>query len=106
MHWILLILAGLEEVIAVTALKYVDGLKKKWPIFIIVVGFAFSFLCLSIAMRALPAGVAYAVWTGIGTLGITIVDLIWFRQRYKLTQWLFLGCIIIGIIGMRLTTGE
>ncbi|MFC7392215.1 DMT family transporter [Scopulibacillus cellulosilyticus] len=106
MAWVLLLLAGLEEVIGVTAIKYVDGLKRKWPLIIIIAGFIFSFTCLSFAMEDIPVGVAYAVWTGIGTLGITLVDLIWFRQKYKIAQWIFLAFIIIGILGMRLTTGE
>ncbi|TCP30621.1 quaternary ammonium compound-resistance protein SugE [Scopulibacillus darangshiensis] len=105
MSWILLILAGLEEVVGVTAIKYIDGLKRKVPIIVIIAGFIFSFICLSQAMQSIPSGVAYVVWTGIGTLGVTLVDIIWFRQRFSMVQWLFLGCIIVGIVGMRFTAG-
>ncbi|MBN6186866.1 multidrug efflux SMR transporter [Aneurinibacillus sp. BA2021] len=103
MAWIYLILAGLEEVVAVIAMKYMTSGKKKWPVLVMVVGFLFSFFCLSIAMRALSPGVAYAVWAGVGTIGITLVGLLWFKEKYKISQFIFLGLMLIGIIGLRLT---
>lgn len=104
MAWIYLILAGIEEIIAVIAMKYMDGLKRKWPIIVMTVGFVFSFYCLTLAMQMIPPGVAYAVWAGVGTVGITLVGLFWFKEKYRLNQFIFLGLIIIGVIGMRLTT--
>ncbi|KAB7704755.1 QacE family quaternary ammonium compound efflux SMR transporter [Bacillus aerolatus] len=103
MSWIFLLLAGIEEVIATIAMKYVDGTKRKWPIAIMVIGFIFSFYCLSRAMLELSAGIAYAVWTGIGTVGITIVSIIWFKEKLNKFQALSLAFIIIGVAGLRLT---
>ncbi|MBD1383310.1 DMT family transporter [Metabacillus arenae] len=104
MVWGLLLLAGLEEVIATIAMKYMDGLRKKWPIFVMMIGFIFSFYCLSKAMQVLPAGVAYGVWTGIGSIGITLVGILWFKERFSFSQLLSLCLILIGVIGLRLTS--
>lgn len=104
MVWGLLLLAGIEEVIATVSMKYLDGWKKKWPIIVIVVGFSLSFYCLSTAMQTLPAGIAYAVWTGIGTIGITLADLFWFKEKINKFQAFSLLFILIGVIGMSLTS--
>lgn len=104
MSWIFLILAGIEEVIATIAMKYVNGTKRKGPIAIMVIGFIFSFYCLSKAMTELSAGIAYAVWTGIGTVGITIVSIIWFKEKLNKFQFMSLTFIILGVAGLRFTS--
>lgn len=103
MAWIFLVLAGIEEVVSVVAMQYIDGLKRKWPIVIMTFGFLLSFFCLSKAMQVLSPGIAYAVWTGIGSVGITLVGLIWFKEKYSAFQFVFLGFMIIGVLGLRLT---
>lgn len=104
MPWMFLVISGIEEVIAAIAMKYVNGTRKKWPIIVMVLGFGLSFFCLSKAMQALSAGVAYAVWTGIGSIGITAVSLFWFKERIRAPQLISLGFIMIGVIGLRLTS--
>lgn len=104
MVWGLLLLAGIEEVIATIAMKYMDGTRKKWSIFVMTIGFIFSFYCLSKAMQVLPAGVAYAVWTGIGSVGITLVGILWFKEQFRYSQFISLGLILIGVIGLRMTS--
>ncbi|MBT2618870.1 MULTISPECIES: multidrug efflux SMR transporter [unclassified Bacillus (in: firmicutes)] len=104
MVWGLLLLAGVEEVIATIAMKYMDGTRKKWPIFVMTIGFILSFYCLSKAMQVLPAGVAYGVWTGIGSVGITLVGALWFKERFSSSQFISLGLILIGVIGLRMTS--
>jgi quaternary ammonium compound-resistance protein SugE len=104
MAWALLILAGIEEVIATIAMKYMDGLKKKGPLFVMVIGFIFSFYCLSHAMRILPAGVAYGVWTGIGSVGITLTGILWFKEKLGIYQLISLCFILIGVIGLKMAT--
>ncbi|MBP1964294.1 DMT family transporter [Paenibacillus aceris] len=104
MVWGYLVLAGIEEVIAVIAMKHIDGTRKKWPIFVVVVGFLFSFYCLSKAMQTLSAGVAYAVWTGIGSVGITIAGVCLFKEKFTRMQLLSLVFILIGVAGLRLTS--
>ncbi|ATH91790.1 molecular chaperone [Bacillus glycinifermentans] len=104
MAWLLLCIAGVEEVIAAVAMKYIDGTRKKWPIIVMTLGFALSFYCLSKAMQVLPSGVAYAVWTGIGSIGVTAVSFVWFKERFRLSQLISLCLIIVGVIGLRLTS--
>ncbi|MEG7282754.1 DMT family transporter [Bacillus sp. 0909A] len=104
MAWFLLFIAGIEEIIAAIAMKYIDGTKKKWPIIVMTAGFALSFYCLSQAMQILPSGVAYAVWTGIGSIGVTAVSLIWFKERFQFSQLISLCLILAGVIGLRLTS--
>jgi quaternary ammonium compound-resistance protein SugE len=104
MVWGLLFLAGMEEVIATVAMKYMDGTRKKWPIIVMTIGFIFSFFCLAKAMQVLSAGVAYAVWTGVGSIGITIVGILWFKERFSISQFISLGLILVGVIGLRMTS--
>ncbi len=78
--------------------------KKKMADYCHGIGVCFVFFCLSKAMQALSAGVAYAVWTGIGSIGITAVSLFWFKERIRAPQLISLGFIIIGVIGLRLTS--
>lgn len=106
MVWFLLVIAGIEEIIAAIAMKYIDGTRKKWPIIVMTLGFGLSFYCLSQAMIVLPAGVAYAVWTGIGSIGVSAVGLIWFKERFRLSQVISLCLILAGVIGLRLTSSS
>jgi len=103
MVWGLLLLAGIEEVIATIAMKYMDGTKRKVPIIVMTVGFIFSFYCLTKAMQVLPAGVAYAVWTGVGSIGITLAGTFLFKEQLRFSQLLSLILILIGVIGLRMT---
>lgn len=103
MAWIWLVLAGIEEIIATIAMKYVDGFKRPAPILIMSIGFVFSFFCLSQAMQVLTPGVAYAVWAGVGTIGISAVGVFWFKEKLNPKQYVFLSFILVGVIGMRLT---
>lgn len=104
MAWLLLIIAGLEEIISVIAMKYIDGFKKKTPLVIMALGLGLSFFCLTQAMIVIPSGVAYAVWAGVGAVGITLVSMFWFKEKYNRTQMVFLMFIVVGIIGLKLTT--
>ncbi|CAH8704855.1 multidrug efflux SMR transporter [Paenibacillus thiaminolyticus] len=104
MAWFYLILSGLEEIISVVAMKYAYGFKKKTPLVIITLGLVASIYLLTHAMSVIPAGVAYAVWAGVGAVGITLVSLFWFKEHYTRKQFFFLALIVVGIIGLRLTT--
>lgn len=104
MAWLLLIIAGLEEIISVIAMKYINGFKKKTPLVIMALGLGLSFFCLTQAMIVIPSGVAYAVWAGVGAVGITLVSMFWFKEKYNRTQMVFLMFIVVGIIGLKLTT--
>lgn len=104
MAWIFIFLAGIEEVVSAVAVKYLDGLKYKTPIAIITIGFFISFYLLAQAMQEIPIGVAYAVWSGIGTIGIAIVGIVHFKEKMNGIQLAFLSLILVGVIGLRLST--
>lgn len=103
MAWIFILIAGLEEVVSVIAMKYVDGLRRKKPIIVMVIGFLVSFYLLSQAMQQIPAGVAYAVWSGIGTVGISIVGILRFKEKMNVQQVAFLSLILVGVFGLQLS---
>ena len=103
MAWIFILIAGLEEVVSVIAMRYVDGLKCKKPIVVMVIGFLVSFYLLSQAMQEIPAGVAYAVWSGIGTIGISIVGILRFKEKMNAQQVAFLSLILVGVCGLQLS---
>ena len=106
MHWILLFLAGLFEIGWAIGLKYTEGFTKPWPSTWTVVAMVISIVLLGLAVRHLPIGTAYAVWTGIGAAGTVILGIVLFGEPATLLR---LGCvalIVIGIAGLKLTHAE
>lgn len=104
MNWFVLIIAGLFEVVGVSGMQKIsDGNKKSGFIFLIG-GFIISFTLLSIAMETIPLGVAYAVWTGIGTVGSAIIGMIFYNESKAPLRLLFMGMVIVAVVGMRLVS--
>jgi len=101
MEWIALGIAGLFEIVWAVALKFTDGFTKWVPTTITLGGMFLSFWFLSIAMRSLPLGVSYAIWTGIGTIGVAIVGIIWLGESANLWKLFFIGLILVGIVGLK-----
>lgn len=104
MAWFYLFLAGLFEVVWAVSLKNIDGFSKPFPIFITLFGMTISFVFLSLALKYLPIGTAYAVWTGIGAVGVAIYGIIMFGESANLIRILCLLLIVSGIIGLKLST--
>jgi len=100
--WLLLLVAILSEVIGTAALKASDGFTKLWPVLTVIVGYSLSFYCLSMVLRTIPVGVAYAVWSGVGILLITLVA--WLFMGQKLDAGAIAGILLIlsGVIVMNL----
>jgi quaternary ammonium compound-resistance protein SugE len=105
MPWLVLICAGLLEIVWATALKQSDGFSRLWPSVIGVGGALFSFVLLAIALRHLPAGTGYAVWVGIGAVGVVIAGVVVFGEAASAARLLFLSIIVVGIVGLRLVEG-
>lgn len=103
MAWVFLVLAGCLEVVFALSLKASQGFTRLWPSLSFAVAGAASFLLLSQALRTLPVGVAYAVWTGIGAAGTAIVGMIAFGESRDLLKLLSLVLLIGGIVGLRLS---
>jgi paired small multidrug resistance pump len=104
MGWIFLILAGCCEVIGVDSMNRVVKYKNIQSYIRLLAGFILSFTFLSLAMKTLPMGISYAVWTGIGTVGGTLVGMISYGESKDFKRILFIGMILIGVIGLKLTT--
>ncbi|WP_054711447.1 multidrug efflux SMR transporter [Bacillus sp. JCM 19041] len=104
MAWVILIIAGLLEVLGVNGIqRYIQGHKVSGILFV-VFGFAVSLTLLSIAMESIPLGVAYAVWTGMGTVGSAILGMIFYNDSKDRKRILFLAIIVIAVIGLRVVS--
>jgi paired small multidrug resistance pump len=104
MGWIYLILAGFLEVVGVAGLNRVIKYKNVQSYLILFIGFIFSFSFLGLAMKTLPMGLSYAVWTGIGTIGGTIVGMLFYGESKDWKRILFIGIILAAVIGLKLTS--
>ncbi|WP_071459034.1 quaternary ammonium compound efflux SMR transporter SugE [Bacillus massilinigeriensis] len=106
MAWIFLLIAGIFEVVWSIGLKYTEGFTKLWPSIITIAGMIISFYFLSSAVKTLPIGTAYAIWTGIGAAGAVILGIILFNEPKTFLRLSFVGLILIGIIGLKMTSGS
>jgi quaternary ammonium compound-resistance protein SugE len=104
--WIFLMLAGIFEVVWAIGLKYSQGFTRLYPSIVTIVGMLISFYLLSVAIRTLPIGTAYAVWTGIGAVGAVIFGIFFFNEPVNASRIIFLCLILIGIIGLKITSGN
>lgn len=104
MEWIYLLIAGIFETGWAVGLKYSDGLTKFYPMMFTVVTLILSMSLLERALRTLPVGTAYAVWTGIGIIGTTLLGIVLFNESMNLSRIFFIGLIAVGICGLKLVS--
>lgn len=104
MNWFYLIAAGILEIGWAIGLKYTEGWSKLYPSLITVALMIASFQFLSMALKTLPIGTAYAIWTGIGAVGTAIVGMILFDEPRDLSRILCVLLIVAGIVGLKLTS--
>jgi len=104
MAWLLLIIAGLFEVGWAIGLKYTEGFSRPWPTAATVAAMVISVALLGVAMRTLPVGTAYAVWTGIGAVGTVVLGMVLFSEPATVARLACVGLILAGIVGLKLTT--
>ena len=97
-NWLILSVAILAEVVATTALKASDGFTRLAPSLLVVAGYAIAFYCLALALRTIPVGVVYAVWSGVGIVLISLVAWLWFGQKLDGAALLGIGLIVAGVI--------
>ena len=101
MPWFILFIAGLFEVAWAVGIKYTQGWTRFWPAAFTVVAMIASFYLLSVALRHIPMGTAYAVWTGIGTIGTVVYGIIFFKEPVDILRMVCILLIICGIVGLR-----
>ena len=106
MKWIYLLIAGLLEITWAITMKMSNGFSVLVPSIITVVGYIASALFLSIALKGLPLGTAYAIWTGMGIVGTTVLGVLLFHERLSLPQVICVILIVVGIVGLKLLSKE
>lgn len=104
MPWIYLLLAGLFEIGFALGLKYSEGFTRLWPSAVTVVAAGISLWLLTQAMKSIPVGTAYAVWTGIGALGVAVLGIFLFNDSATPARLACVGLIVAGVIGLKLAS--
>ncbi|MBE0692053.1 MAG: quaternary ammonium compound efflux SMR transporter SugE [Aquamicrobium sp.] len=104
MSWIYLFFAGLFEVGWAVGLKYTHGFTRLTPSLLTVAAMAISLFLLGLALRSLPLGTAYAIWTGIGTIGTAILGIVLFSEPAAALRLVCIGMIAAGIVGLKLVS--
>ena len=105
MAWIFLGIAGLFEVVWATSMKYSEGFTRLWPTTLTVAAMAVSFLFLSLSLKALPLGTAYAIWTGIGAVGAFIIGILIMGEAATVGRIASVALIVTGMVGLKLSSG-
>ncbi len=103
MSWIILFFAGLFEVGWAVGLKYTDGFTRPLPTVLTVAAMAISLGLLGLAMKELPLGTAYAIWTGVGAVGTVIAGIILFGESMALVRLVSVALIVAGLIGLKVS---
>jgi quaternary ammonium compound-resistance protein SugE len=104
MHWIALAAAGLFEIAWAIGLKYTDGFTRLWPSLGTAAAMAASVLLLAYAMKTIPVGTAYAIWTGIGAVGTATLGMILLGESANAWRIACIGLIVAGIVGLKLAS--
>ena len=102
MAWIYLFIAGLFEIGWAIGLKFTEGFTKPLPSIITIIGMILSFYFLSDAVKTIPIGTAYAIWTGIGAVGTAILGIILFNESKEFLRIIFICFIVVGIVGLKI----
>ncbi|ABS68332.1 DMT family transporter [Xanthobacter versatilis] len=102
MSYLYLIIAIVAEVIATSALKATESFTRPGPSVLVVVGYAAAFFCLSLTLKTMPVGIAYAIWSGVGIVLVTAIAWLWYGQRLDLPALIGLGLIIAGVMVINL----
>ncbi|CAK7070337.1 MAG: Guanidinium exporter [Desulfovibrio sp.] len=103
MSWLMLFFAGLLETVWAVGLKYTEGFTKLYPSILTLLAMGASFWLLALAMRELPVGTAYAVWTGIGAVGAVVLGIVLFHEPVTVFRLGSLALILAGIAGLKLS---
>ena len=106
MHWVYLVLAGIMEIGWAVGLKYTHGFPRLWPTVATVAMMAVSFYFMSLALKMIPLGTVYAVWTGIGAVGTAFAGMVLFGESRDAARLACIALIVAGIAGLKLLTPD
>ncbi|NRF89911.1 multidrug efflux SMR transporter [Paenibacillus frigoriresistens] len=106
MAWLYLVIAGVFEVAWAISLKFSNGFTRLVPSAVTIAGMIVSFYFLAVATKTLPIGTAYAAWTGIGAVGAIIIGTLFLDEPISLTRILFMILILVGVLGLKFTSGH
>ena len=102
--WLYLLIAGVFEVVWATGLKYTEGFTRLWPSVVTAVAMVVSVWLLAVALKTIPVGTGYAVWTGIGAAGTAIMGILIFGESRELLRVLCILVIVAGIVGLKFSS--
>jgi len=106
MAWVVLFVAGVMEIAWAVGLKYTAGFTRLWPSVGTIAALVVSMVLLGVSLKTLPLGTAYAVWTGIGTVGTALLGIMLFREPATAARLVCIALILSGIVGLKLVTPE
>jgi small multidrug resistance pump len=101
--WIVLFFAIVFEVAGTLTLKFTDGMTRLWPTVLMFLFYLASLFGLSVAVRRIPVGTAYAVWSGLGTLMVAVAGVLWFKEPVTMQRFVSAALIIVGVAGLYLS---
>lgn len=104
MTWLLLLAAILSEVAGTLSLRASDGFTRPWPVLGVLAGYGLSFYLLSLVLRDLPLGLAYAVWAALGTALIAVIGIVAFGEPASAVRLLCIAVVVVGVVGLQLST--
>ncbi len=102
MSYLYLSIAIIAEVIATSALKSSQGFTRPWASIVVVLGYGIAFYCLSIVLKTIPIGIAYAIWAGLGVVLITIVGYFFYQQKLDIAAVVGMSLIVAGVLGINI----
>jgi quaternary ammonium compound-resistance protein SugE len=104
MDWIFLVSAGIFEIVWASGLKFTEGFSRLGPSVVTILAMITSMFLLSQALKTIPIGTGYAVWTGIGAAGTAIIGIVLFSESAALPRLACIGAIVVGIVGLKFTS--
>jgi quaternary ammonium compound-resistance protein SugE len=104
MGWSYLFIAGIFEIAWAIGMKYTHSFSRFWPSVLVILAMLLSVYFLTLAIKTIPVGTAYAVWTGIGIAGTTVLGMILFHEPVQLLRFVFIFLILISIVGLKVIT--
>lgn len=105
-EWVYLLIAGVLEIGWAVGLKHTEGFSRLWPSVFTVIGMIASVFFLALAVQKLPLGTSYAMWTGIGAVGTALLGIVLFNESAATPRLIFIAIILLGIIGLKVTSGH